>query len=262
MNNVQHGTVRPLRDGSDGGADFEHGLLELVPFLRAFSYSLCHDRSFAEDAAQDALTSAWRARGSFKMGTNLKAWLCTILRNQHTSHQRRAWRQTYLDPEVAASIPSPPDEQAWADELSDLMRAAHCLLPGQLEALILVSVAGHTYKQAAAICHVAEGTMKSRVARGRQGLAKMLNGDTPLRITRASDRQSGLNQLLAQLDKHTGFAAPGIGSIRVEGTLLCNPEHPRQRIHRSSPCDSKPRHPVSTGRFLHLPRRITACRLG
>jgi len=204
MRTVQHATAHPRRRDTNGGADFEHGLLELVPFLRAFSYSLCHDRSFAEDAAQDALTSAWRARGSFKLGTNLKAWLCTILRNQHTSHQRRAWRQAYLDPEIAAAIPSPPDEQAWSDELSDLMRAAHCLLPGQLEALVLVSVAGHTYKQAAAICHVAEGTMKSRVARGRQGLAKMLNGDLPLRTTRGSQRQSGLAQLLAQLDKHPG----------------------------------------------------------
>src|SRR5690349_4665318 len=74
-------------------SDFKTDLLNLVPFLRAFARSLSGHRDLADDLAQDTLVRAWQSRDSFVPGTNLKAWLFTILRNQYFSDRRRAWRQ-------------------------------------------------------------------------------------------------------------------------------------------------------------------------
>jgi RNA polymerase sigma-70 factor (ECF subfamily) len=62
--------------------DFKRELVALIPFLRAFARSLCSHHAQAEDLAQEALAKAWHARGSFHAGTNLKAWLFTIMRNE------------------------------------------------------------------------------------------------------------------------------------------------------------------------------------
>jgi len=83
-------------------ADFKTELLGLVPFLRAFARSLCGSQEGADDLAQEALVKAWQSRDSFMPGTNLKAWLFTILRNQFYSDRRRAWRQAPWDQEAAA----------------------------------------------------------------------------------------------------------------------------------------------------------------
>ena len=82
----------PVPSGDVDG-DFRRDLLGLIPFLRAFSRSLCGDRELADDLAQEALAKAWQSRDTFRAGSNLKAWLFTILRNQFYSDRRRAWRQ-------------------------------------------------------------------------------------------------------------------------------------------------------------------------
>src|SRR5260370_18402352 len=81
------------RSIADATEDFRKDLLGLIPFLRAFSRSLCGDRELADDLAQEALAKAWQSRDTFRAGSNLKAWLFTILRNQFYSDRRRAWRQ-------------------------------------------------------------------------------------------------------------------------------------------------------------------------
>lgn len=83
---------------------FKNELLALVPFLRAFARSLSGRTEGADDLAQETLVKAWQSRESFAAGTNMKAWLFTILRNQFYSERRRAWRQTPWDADAAERI--------------------------------------------------------------------------------------------------------------------------------------------------------------
>src|SRR5258708_7656611 len=94
--------------------DFRKDLLGLIPFLRAFSRSLCGDRELADDLAQEALAKAWQSRDTFRAGSNLKAWLFTILRNQFYSDRRRASRQPPWADAAAERIPVARNEELWA----------------------------------------------------------------------------------------------------------------------------------------------------
>lgn len=159
---------------------FERELVGLIPALRAFSRSLCRNRQLAEDIAQEGLAKAWRSRTSFEHGSNLKAWLFTILRNEFYSHCRRASREGIWDEERAACIEALADEQQWALELSDTVLALYRLPTAQREALVLIGAAGFSYEEAARICGTPIGTTKSRVARARTAITAMLeNGPLP-----------------------------------------------------------------------------------
>ena len=159
---------------ADTDAQFKADLLDLIPFLRAFARSLCGNQETADDLAQETLVKAWQARSMFAPGTNLKAWLFTILRNQFYSDRRRAWRQAPWDQDAAERIPGSSAEQSWAAELSDTARALSQLSDEQREALILVGAGGFAYEEAADICGCAVGTVKSRVSRARRALQGIL----------------------------------------------------------------------------------------
>jgi RNA polymerase sigma-70 factor (ECF subfamily) len=156
-------------DGCD-----QDDLIALIPHMRAFARSLCQDRSQADDLTQDALASAWRRRDSYTSGTNLRAWVFMIVRNQFYSDKRRSWRVSQLDPKVAEKTLVAVTAPSAGLELDDVRRAMLELPALQREALALVAVAGLTYHEAAMICACAEGTIKSRVSRARQGLVEIL----------------------------------------------------------------------------------------
>src|SRR3984957_4408709 len=122
--------------------DFKTEMLGLVPFLRAFARSLTGNQEAADDLAQETLVKAWQSRSSFIAGTNLKAWLFTILRNQFYSDRRRAWRQAPWDQDAAERIPGGGEDQLHSAELSDTVRALKHLSDEQREALILVGAGG------------------------------------------------------------------------------------------------------------------------
>ena len=86
-------------------------MLALIPFLRAFARSLTGNQESADDLAQETLVKAWQSRATFIPGTNLKAWLFTILRNQFYSDRRRAWRQAPWDQDAAERIPGGGEDQ-------------------------------------------------------------------------------------------------------------------------------------------------------
>jgi len=159
---------------------FQRDLVALIPDVRAFSRLLCKRRAIAEDLAQEALAKAWRSRELFEPGTNMKSWLFTILRNTFYTQNRRGWRETSWDSEKGEAIPTPPNEQEWAMNLSDAVRALYGLTDDQREAILLVAVAGLTYDDAGRVCGRPGGTMKSRVARGRASMLKMLDGGEPI----------------------------------------------------------------------------------
>jgi len=181
--------------------EFRDGLIDLLPFLRAFARSLCGNRELADDIAQEALAKAWQSRDSFRPGSNLKAWLFTILRNLYYSDRRRAWRQAPWDEAAAERIPSPRGEQTWAVELSDTARAMSNLPDEQREALILVGAGGFSYEDAARISGCAVGTVKSRVARARKALLAALDGREPFSEKRRLAGQDATHEIMAELER-------------------------------------------------------------
>jgi len=179
--------------------DFQREMIALIPFLRAFAGSMCRHRDQADDLAQETLVKAWRAKDRFEPGTNLKAWLFTILRNELYSRRRRDWRQAHWDEGAAERIPAPADAQVWSSELCDAAHALHCLPSDQREAVILVAAAGFSYEETAAICGAPLGTIKSRVARGRATLLEIVDGRKPLTRLATVEARGGFNDILAQL---------------------------------------------------------------
>jgi RNA polymerase sigma-70 factor, ECF subfamily len=173
----------PSRESAVDAA-FGKDLVGMIPFLEAFSRKLCRDYELAKDLAQETLSKAWSARASFRPGTNLKAWLCKIARNELHSHHRRSWRQSNYDEDQVAEIPGPDRPQFWSALGSDTVRALNLLPPEQRQGLLLVTVGGLSYADAAPICGCLEGTLKSRVARGRRKLLAALDGDLPSWIRR------------------------------------------------------------------------------
>jgi RNA polymerase sigma-70 factor (ECF subfamily) len=153
---------------------FKRELVALIPHLRAFARTLTGDPTAADDLAQDAMMKAWDARDSYQMGTNMKAWTFMILRNQFYSEKRRSWRQIQLDQESAERTLVAIDDPASPIALDELRLGLAMLPPEQREALVLVGAGGFAYEEAAEICGVAVGTVKSRVSRARRALHAIL----------------------------------------------------------------------------------------
>jgi RNA polymerase sigma-70 factor (ECF subfamily) len=166
---------------------------------------LCSRRELADDLVQDTLAKAWAARARFELGTNMKGWLFTILRHELYSQGRRSWRQVHWDAEKAERIPAVADEQLWSAELSDTAHMLRGLPDHQRDALILVAAGGFSYEEAAEICSVPIGTMKSRVARGRTALMETVAGKTPLKRHVLNGTPS--EDILAQLSALTPAGA-------------------------------------------------------
>lgn len=162
---------------AEKSAEFTRGLLEAAPSLRAFAISLSGHSEKADDLVQETLMRAWANAANFETGTNLKAWLFTILRNQFTS-QYRVKRREVEDPDefLASTLTSLPEQE---DRMAmNEMRAALRKLPSdQREAILLIGASGFSYEEAAKISGCAVGTVKSRVNRARVRLAKLLHLD-------------------------------------------------------------------------------------
>jgi RNA polymerase sigma-70 factor (ECF subfamily) len=182
-------------------ATFAMDLAELTPFLLARALSLTGKRELAEDLVQETMANAWQARQSFTLGTNLKAWLCKILRNEFYSHQRRAWRQAPWSTVFEETIPSPPGEQISAIDLCEAACAMNGLPDPQREALILVGVCGFSYEETALLLGGTLGTVKSRVARARISLLNILQSRRLWRTKLHPANCTAFGDWLVQLDQ-------------------------------------------------------------
>ncbi len=150
-------------------------MLAAVPSLRAFAISLTGNRDRADDLVQDTLMRAWANIDRFERGTNLEAWLFTILRNRfHSEYRSRRREVEDADGSYAARLKTHPDQQDHLD-YEDFRTALAKLPPDQREALLLVGAQGMSYEEAAEVCNVPLGTVKSRVNRARSRLAALLD---------------------------------------------------------------------------------------
>jgi RNA polymerase sigma-70 factor (ECF subfamily) len=150
-------------------------VIALIPALRAFAWSLSHNRSDADDLVQDTLIKAWSNREKFEPGTNLRAWLFTILRNTYYTHVLRRRREVRDETGEYAGALKAPATQDWSVAMRSLQAALQQLPQEHREALILVGAAGLSYEEAAEVCGCALGTIKSRVNRARGRLLKIMD---------------------------------------------------------------------------------------
>ena len=171
-------------------------LIGASPNLRAFAVSLCGNPDRADDLVQETLVKAWSNLTSFSEGTNLAAWLFTILRNIYYSEYRKRRREVAdSDGAIAARLATAPAQSGHMDFL-DFRDALQKLPPDQREALILIGASGLSYEEAAGVCNCAVGTMKSRVNRARNRLIELLSIVSSTDYGADADWQSGLDTLI------------------------------------------------------------------
>jgi RNA polymerase sigma-70 factor, ECF subfamily len=155
-------------------AAIKRALVELLPNLRAFARSLCGNPARADDLVQDSIVKALANLDRFEPGSNLRAWMFTILRNTFYSDLRKRRREVEdVDGEHAARLADRPGQMGAAD-LEDFKRAFAQLSPDHREVLTLVGAFGVPYEEAAEVCGCAVGTIKSRVNRARSRLAELM----------------------------------------------------------------------------------------
>jgi RNA polymerase sigma-70 factor, ECF subfamily len=154
-------------------------LLANTSMLRRFALSLCGTTDCAEDLVQDTFLRALTHFESFQPGTNLAAWLVTILRNAFRDQYRKRQREVEdAEGRYAEALTSEPEQTALVEFAE--FRAALTKLPAeQRDALLLVGASDFSYDEAAALCGCATGTIKSRVHRARTRLADLLAIDGP-----------------------------------------------------------------------------------
>ncbi len=166
---------------------FRQQLLAAIPKLRAFALSLASHSDYADDLVQETLMKAWNHQQSFQEGTNIKAWLFTILRNEYFSQLRKRRREVEdADGDYAGSVMTPGSQESQLD-MADLRIALQQLPEDQREAVVLVGASGFSYQEVADICRVPVGTVKSRVNRARNKLAVLLGNPPDSVRSRADD---------------------------------------------------------------------------
>lgn len=158
--------------------------------MRAFALSLTRNSATADDLVQEALVKAWGNFDKFEPGTNMRAWLFTILRNTYYSLRRKRKREVEDPDGIMAGHLSEKPHHDGRLALDDFRTAFAELSDEQREALILVGAEGFSYEEAAATCGCAVGTIKSRVNRARARLAELmhLDGADDLEMTDAATR--------------------------------------------------------------------------
>jgi len=161
---------------------FKEDVAALIPQLRGFARNLTGgDPQFADDLVQDTIVSALQAQHQFTPGTNLRAWLFTILRNRFRSLiARRHVQAEVADDDLERRATVAPRQESRL-EIAAFRRAFAHLKPEHREVLILVGLHGMAYEDIARICGCEVGTVKSRVNRARASLKEMLlEGKVPV----------------------------------------------------------------------------------
>jgi RNA polymerase sigma-70 factor, ECF subfamily len=157
-----------------------------IPSLRRYARALLRNKDRADDLVQDTILHGLEKLHLYQPGTNLRAWLFTIMHNQYVNSVRRwARRGQAVDVEKARLATAAP--QMSSLELRDLDRAIALLPDDQRTTLLLVGLEGMKYEEVAQICNVPIGTVRSRISRAREALRQMLTCED--RCTRRPGRR-------------------------------------------------------------------------
>ena len=159
-------------------SEFHQLVTEQIPRLRRYARALTSDRARADDLVQDTLMRALAKEHLWQRGTNLRAWLFTIMHNQNVNIVRHGMRDAAaVDVEqVSATLIATTDPTA-SSQLRELDRALSRLPLGQRQVILLVGLEGMSYDDAAEILGIPIGTIRSRLSRGRQTLRELLDMD-------------------------------------------------------------------------------------
>ena len=153
---------------------FKNELLALIPAMRGMALTLTRRRYAADDLVQETLCRAWEHHDSFTPDTNLKAWVFTILRNTFFTQYRKETREIAdSDGRCTAHLCQWP-EQLIALEMKEMQAALSHLPEEKRQAVTLVGALGFSYEEAAEMCKVQVGTIKSRTSRARAGLKEAI----------------------------------------------------------------------------------------
>lgn len=154
--------------------DFRELLVAQLPHMRAVARALTGHRDRADDLVNDTILKALSAESQFQPGTNLKAWLITILRNHYINGLRRSRIEAESVEEVPENIQPTAPNQEHVVEMNEVGAALQSMSPEHREILVLISAAGLSYDEAAEVCGCATGTIKSRLNRARSELKRVL----------------------------------------------------------------------------------------
>ncbi len=169
-------TVLVAQEGRDEES-FRSEIIAMTPRLYNFAMSLTKNPSAADDLVQDTFLRAWRSRARFTVGTNLGAWLFTIMRNAFYSRHRKEVREIAdSDGDYADRLAAAPEQSGHVDLLDAQTALTKLPLPMR-QALILVAIENLSYEEAATVMNCRIGTVKSRVWRAREQLAQILGYD-------------------------------------------------------------------------------------
>ena len=166
---------KPEADNPGGAEpDFRQLLVSYLPQLRGIARALAGHRDRADDLVNDTILKALSAEAQFQPGTNLKAWLMTILRNHYINGLRRGRLEVQsVDDIPESAMPTAPNQEH-AVEMNEVAAALQRMSAEHREILVLVSAAGLSYEEAAIVCDCAVGTIKSRLNRARSELKRVL----------------------------------------------------------------------------------------
>ena len=184
-------------------ADTHREIEAEIPRLRRYARALTRDVATADDLVQDCLTRALGKLHLWHEGTDLRAWLFTILHNQHVNHIRRAVREgAAVGLNDKEPLLSRAPQQGKSLELRDLERALAKLPEEQRSVILLVGLEGMRYEEVAAVLDVPVGTIRSRLSRGRETLRR-LTGTIP---DEDVERTAGNSKPRSPAPRHCGAA--------------------------------------------------------
>jgi RNA polymerase sigma-70 factor (ECF subfamily) len=167
-------------------SDFHSRIEEQIPRLRRYARALTRDTHRADDLVQETLARALAKQHLWQVGTNLRAWLFTLMHNQHVNDVRRSNREGgNIDVAEMASVLVAVTDPTASRQLRELERALARLPLEQREAILLVGLEGMRYDEAAAVLRVPIGTVRSRLSRGRDSLRKLMGIEDSARVSAA-----------------------------------------------------------------------------